>query len=77
MDVCEGIVVRRHAVVLEVGNGRHALLRHVLLREHHGQFLGAVAAEVEAVLINEDAGEELTVMAPERVTELPYVSLGV
>ena len=43
----ERVVVGRHAVVLQVGDGRHALLRHVLLREHRGQFLGTVAAEVE------------------------------
>ena len=43
----EAVVVGRHAVVLQVGDVRHALLRHVLLREHRGQLLGAVAAEVE------------------------------
>ena len=43
----EGVIVGRHAVVLQVGNGLHALLRHVFLREHYGQFLGAVASEVK------------------------------
>ena len=47
MHAREGVVVGRHAIVLQIGNGCHAQLRHILLREHRGQLPGAVAAEVE------------------------------
>ena len=40
-------VVGRHAVILQAGDGCHALLRHVLLGEHNGELLGAVVAEVD------------------------------
>ena len=43
----KGIIVGSHAVVLQVGNGLHALLFHILLREHDGELFGAVAAEIE------------------------------
>ena len=43
----EASVVRRHAVVLQAGNGVHPLFGHVLLGEHDSQFLGAVVAVVE------------------------------
>ena len=43
----EGIVVGRHAVILERGYGLHPLLFHILLRKHDCQFFGAVAAEIE------------------------------
>ena len=47
MDAGERVVVGRHAVVLEVRDGGHVLLRDVVLSEGDGDFLGAVAAEVE------------------------------
>ena len=40
-------VVGCHAVVLQTGDGLHALFRHVLLGEHNGEFLGTVVAEVD------------------------------
>ena len=43
----EAGVIRRHAIVLQARNGLHPLFRHVLLREHDGQLLGAVVAVVE------------------------------
>ena len=47
MHALEGSVVWSHAVELEAGNGGHALVFHVLLGQHDGQFLGAVVAVVE------------------------------
>ena len=44
---CERCVVRRHAVVLQAGDGVHALLRHILLGQYNGQLLSAVVAVVE------------------------------
>ena len=43
----ERSIVRRHAVVLQAGNGVHTFFGHILLRQHHGKFLGAVVAVVE------------------------------
>ena len=43
----EGCIVWSHAVVLEMRDGLHTLLFHVLLREHDGQFSCAVVAEIE------------------------------
>ena len=47
VHACETCVVRRHAVVLQAGNGLHSLLDHVLLSQHDGEFLSAVVAVVE------------------------------
>ena len=43
----ERSVIRSHAIVLQVRNSVHALLRHILLSQDDSQFLGAVVAVVE------------------------------
>ena len=43
----ERCVVRRHTIVLQIGNGLHALGLHVLLCQHDGQLLGTVVTEVD------------------------------
>ena len=43
----ERSIVGGHAVVLQAGDGVHTLFGHILLREHHGELLGAVVAVVE------------------------------
>ena len=40
-------IVGGHAVVLQAWDDVHALLRHILLREGNGHFLGAVVAEID------------------------------
>ena len=42
----ERAVVGGHAIVLQTGNGVHSFLGHILLREHFGEFLGAVISTV-------------------------------
>ena len=43
---CKRCVIGGHAVVLQVGNGVHSFLGHILLCEHLCEFLGTVVAEV-------------------------------
>ena len=43
----ERSIVRRHAVILQTGDGLHALLVHILLCQHDGQLLSTVVAVVE------------------------------
>ena len=47
MQTLEVGVIRRHAVVLQVLDGVHALLRHILLGQHLRELTGAVVAEVD------------------------------
>ena len=47
VNASERSVVRRHAVVLQARDGVHAFFWHILLGEHHSEFLSAVVAVVE------------------------------
>ena len=47
VQALERRIVWSHAVVLEVRNGRHTILRHVLLGKHDGELFRAVVAVVE------------------------------
>ena len=47
MHAGERSVVGCHAVILQVGDGVHPLLWHVVLGEHNGELFGAVVAVVE------------------------------
>ena len=46
-DACERSIIGSHAVVFQGRNGLHALLRHILLSENLGEFLGTVVAEID------------------------------
>ena len=47
MNTLEAGIIRRHTIVLQAGDGLHALLRHILLRQHNSQLLGTVVTVVE------------------------------
>ena len=46
VNALETSIVRSHAVILQIWNSLHTLLRHILLSEHNGEFLCAVVAVV-------------------------------
>ena len=43
----ERSVVWSHAIVLQSGDGLHALFLHILLSEHNGELLGTVVTEID------------------------------
>ncbi len=75
MDILERVIVRSHAVVLQVIDGAHAVLR--MLCKHGGQLFGAIVAVVEEY--HHMAGTDASVdgIVDNRLDEFVGHSLGI